>query len=568
MNIEKFKIHPIDLEQKSFYNLDEIKEEMILYIIQPKKEIFINSLESYFLVSSKFQEIEANIIFVPGETYEIIEYMMDNDLINNFKIFNFNIDLIPIDNDLLSLEKDNCFREIYIDNNLSSINQLANAFIKLELCFGKVKYKYIKGDISKRFVNLVKEKEKENNIKITDEILGMIALDRSVDFLTTLTTNYTYEGLIDDFFGINLGTIKVKETFINSKKFKNANNEKTVTYSLTSYKNNFYNQIGCMHYLDAHRFIINTSEYYKNIVKEEKGKKNVSLEDIEGATNDLKTYITEIKEPLDVNKNLIYTIIENISNPNYLQFIENEQILLTGNLPFNLHSYYDDYLCDKRDLHKLLKLISIECLTQGGIQNYNKIKRDILNIYGYQNIFLFRDLEHLGWLKDKSYNKNSKDISYSQICEKLELININFNEKKPEDCSYVMRGFCPISLKLIEKGIEGKWNDIYETIKNMPGEISFPRDESEIPTKNINTMFLVFIGGITYTEIEGIRFLNRKLKESYDKSTKTKPTRTQLIIITTGILSSNNLFNHLGKDFKNSFLMKQFYEQIQQKKKK
>ena len=80
MNIEKFKIHPIDLEQKSFYNLDEIKEEMILYIIQPKKEIFINSLESYFLVSSKFQEIEANIIFVPGETYEIIEYMMDNDL--------------------------------------------------------------------------------------------------------------------------------------------------------------------------------------------------------------------------------------------------------------------------------------------------------------------------------------------------------------------------------------------------------------------------------------------------------------------------------------------------------
>ena len=214
MNIERPNIHLIDLKQKSFYKLEELKEEMILYIIQPNREVFSIILESYFLISSMFLGVEANIIFIPGESYEIIEYMMANDLLEKFKIYNFNVDLLPIDNDLLSLEKENCFREIYIDKNLTSISQMANAFLKLETCFGKVKYRYAKGDNAKIFENLVREREKENNIKTSDEILGLIVLDRSVDFLTTLTTNYTYEGLIDDFFNINLGSIKIKESFI------------------------------------------------------------------------------------------------------------------------------------------------------------------------------------------------------------------------------------------------------------------------------------------------------------------------------------------------------------------
>ena len=227
-------------------------------------------------------------------------------------------------------------------------------------------------------------------------------------------------------------------------------------------------------------------------------------------------------------------------------------------MPPNLHLYYEDYICDKRDLHKILKLMVIESLTQGGIQDYNTIKRDILNIYGYQNIFLFRDLEHLGWLKEKTYIKNLIDMSYLQICEKLQLVNMNFNEKKVEDCSFVMSGFCPISLRLIEKGVEGKWNKIQDIIKKMPGEVSFPLDESEIakPTKEVNTIFLVFIGGVTYTEIEGVRFLNRKFKEACDKSSSKKPSRIQLIIVTTGILNTKKLFLNLGKEFKNLYSMK------------
>ena len=570
MGIERTKIHLIDLKQKSFYNLEELKEEMILYVIQPNKEAFSIVLESYYLISSMFKGVLNSIIFIPGESYELIEYMMANELINNFKIFSFNMDFLPIDNDLLSMEKDNCFREIYIDKNLTSISELANAFVKLESCFGKVKYRYYKGDNSKIFDNLVREKEKENNIKTTEQILGMITLDRSVDFLTALTTNYTYEGLIDDFFNINCGTIKIKESFIRdtSLKNKNSNTEATVTYGLTSSINPFYCQIRCMNYIDANLFIKQISEYYHKIAEHNKDKSKASIEEIKKATNDINTYIKEVKAPLFANKNILYHIINNISDSQYKQHIKNEQILLTGELPPNLHLYYDDYICDKKDLNKLLKLLAIECLTQGGVQDYNIIKRDILNIYGYQNIFLFRDLENLGWLKEKAYIKNLIGYSYDQICEKLELVNTEYY-KKIEDCAYLMFGFCPLSLKLIEKGVEGKWNKIQEIVRKMPGEVSFPVDESEIakPNNALNTIFLVFIGGVTYAEIEGIRFLNRKFKEQFEKSKDKKPTRTQLIIVTTCILNTKKIFDNLGKKFKNNYTMKQFFEQSQEKKK-
>lgn len=570
MNIQIRNVHTIDDNQKSYYNLVEINEQVNLYITQSRKDKFLLFLEAYFFIYSKFQDIETFFIFIPGETYEIRDYIISNQLSFRFKTFNFRMDLIPIDNDLLSLEKEKYFREIYIDKNLSSISELANAFVKLESFFGKVKYRYLKGDNSTIFLNLVNEKEKENDLKVTDEIFGMIVLDRSVDFLTTITSNYTYEGLIDDFFKINLGNIKIKESFIRDTNIniKNNNNqEKYLTYALTSFNNSFYSQIGCMHYLDVNKYLNKLTEHYQLITNNSK-KKDLSLEELKKITYDLNVYLNEIKSPLLANKNILYHIINSISNEQYIQYIKNEQILLTGELPPNLHLFYEDYISDKRDLYQLLKLMSIESLTLGGIKDYNSIKRNILNVYGYQNVFLFRDLEKLGWLRDKS--KNSINMNYIQLCEKLELVKIDFNNEKPEDFSYVMGGYCPIGLKLIEKGLEGKWNKIQDIIKKIPGEASFPNDESEIynPTEEINTIFLVFIGGVTYTEIEAVRFLNRKFKENYDKSISKNPTRIQLIIITTCILNTNKIFSNLGKTFKDSYSFKEFHQQTLNSKKK
>ena len=72
-----------------------------------------------------------------------------------------------------------------------------------------------------------------------------------------------------------------------------------------------------------------------------------------------------------------------------------ENSILQGISQSNSETFYDDCITDKKDLDKILSLMILESLTQNGIENYAKIKRDILAVYGYQNLFLFRNLDFL-----------------------------------------------------------------------------------------------------------------------------------------------------------------------------
>ena len=548
--------------------LTNVKEETVIFIIRPEKNIFNVIIQMHWILKSQRQNLVKNLIFIPGENHDIIEYMIENNVFNEFKIETLNFDLIPVDIDLLSLERDNCIKEIYIENNYTSISDLACALVKLETCFGKVQHRYVKGDLAQTFCTTVEEKEKENNLKTTDEILGMIVLDRSIDFITLMTTNYTCEGLIDEKIGINLGRIKIKECILKENLTKNKiESEKLIPYGLTTINNPFYCSFRCMHYLDALKYINTIKEYYTNVAQASKeSNKKLSIDKLKELTQELNYYMTSIKDNLIMNENIINYIVQPLRDPNYIKYIEKEQLMLAGDLPSNLYSFYEEHLCEQRDLKSLIKLMILESLTQNGVKDYQKLKREILNIYGYQNIFLFRDLESLGWLKEKELLKNLRkiiDTTYSQINEKLQLVKLSDDFTKVEDCSYVLGGYCPLSLKLIETAVEGRWSKIIDTVKKMPGITNYPSDESVIsnPNKDKNIIFIVFVGGVTYTEIEGIRYLNRKFSEEYKNKKRKK--RTQFIILTTGILNVKKIFGNLGKDIHTSLTMKQFYEQNQ-----
>ena len=579
-NIERDKITKINTKEKGLDIIRQITEDVIIFIIRPDRELFNVVLEIHLMLRAlRPKGLTEHLIFIPRENYDIIEYMTTNNMIGDFNIENLNIDLIPIDIDLLSLEKEDSIKEIYIDKNLSCVSDLANAVVKLETCFGKIKYKYIKGDLAQTFCDTMEEKEKENNLKENeDEILGMIVLDRSVDFITLMTTNYTCEGLIDENIGINLGRIKVNESMltenlnptttknkINNVINNNQQKEKIVQYGLTTNINKFFCAFRCMHYLDALKYIKTYREYYQKLFTNKNSK--LSATELKNMTEELQYFMNNIKKDLIMNENLINFVIEPLIDKEHLKYIEKEQLLLAGDIPDNLHNYYDEILCEQKDLISLIKLMIIESLTQNGIQGYQKLKREILNIYGFQKIFLFRDLEHLGWLKEKQLLKNLKniiDFTYSQINEKLELIKENYQPLKIEDCSYVLSGYCPISIKIIEKAVNGEWNTIIDVLRKMPGFTSCPEDEKVIkePAKDRNIMFIIFIGGVTYTEIEAIRFLNRKFNE---ENLKGKRKKTQFIILTTGILNSKKILQNLGKDVYSALNMKMFFEQTKKK---
>ena len=547
----------------------KLEEQMLIFVIEPTNDninnlIFINSM-----MNIPMKTIDINIIFIPEETTKIIEYMIEMNHLNAFGIFNFSIDIMPIDYDLFSLDNDESFREIYIDKNNSSIEKLADIMLKFEVAFGKVKHKYIKGNNAKLFCDLLLNKEEEHNIKSTDEIFGMIVFDRSVDFITPFISNLTFEGLVDEYFGINKGYIKVKRKSFKanfSNEDKKIRPEADMSYPLISDMNKFYCDLRCFHYLTVTKYLMSISEHIKYLRDNKNNLKSTS--ELNAALVDLNKLI-DSNSFLNDNMEMINQIFKIINDEDYQT---KEFSILKGTSQTNSETFYDDYIIDKKDMHKILSLMILESLTGSGISNYEKFKKDILAVYGYQNLFLFRNLEKLEWLKEKdklSLKKLFKS-NYEQINEKLHLYNEDFVLGQTDDLSYVHQGYCPISLRLIEKVGEGGWSEIKDVFQLIPGVTHYPSNEYEIskPREDLNTIFLVFLGGVTYTEIEGVRYLNRKYKQIYDNSSEENKTRKQFIIITTQILSSKKLLSSLGKDFGSVYTIKKFYNDINKEVKK
>jgi hypothetical protein len=72
MGIEEKRIHVVGDNQNHISNLSNSKEEVIIFIIQPDFTILTKILQIHFGVTSAHKEVESNIIFIPGESYNII----------------------------------------------------------------------------------------------------------------------------------------------------------------------------------------------------------------------------------------------------------------------------------------------------------------------------------------------------------------------------------------------------------------------------------------------------------------------------------------------------------------
>ena len=141
----------------------------------------------------------------------------------------------------------------------------------------------------------------------------------------------------------------------------------------------------------------------------------------------------------------------------------------------------------------------------------------------------------------KILNKDGKSKLYQILLEKLNLINFNVDFKNPNDTSFVYGGFAPISIRIIELIFKKGFNYVLkDVIKNIGCDYSFPSDEQPIlnPIAENNFILLVFTGGITYSEIAAIRFLN-KIKEF---------SKYKFLIITTNIINAKSFFEEIEND--------------------
>ena len=500
---------------------------VIVYIIPPKKEcleIINNHIEGNNKKTDENNEeiknkIEYHVIFFPKINLECENYLKDSYNYACFNKHNLNMDIYPLDYEILSLELNQSFHELYAINNYNSIFLLNRAIIKYETVFGKIKYKYYLGSLGKKLKDLLEEEEKNANLDEEQSTLACVLLDRSIDMITPLITNNIYEALLDDNFNINLNEINVPIKMLDS----NSKNNTIQTIDLSK-KDKFYTNIKDYGFNQIRSYLPSRLQEQNKILEESKKR-----------TTDLVKIQEDLKNLLTNHINLADYIGKKERYPLSRFYYTYEQGLLYGTIPEKFFDFIFDEIRKKSEEYDILKIICLYSIINSGYKNkiYDQLRKEFFLVYGFQELFLWRNLEKLGILKAS----DNKSI-YQTILKKLNLINEEqFESKEQKDISYIYNGFCPIILKLLEKMLEKGWGNIKDILKELSGEFEYPQDESEIISTKGDKQFilLIFIGGITYGELAGVRYLNSKLRNK------------KFIIITTNMINSKKLFDQMKK---------------------
>lgn len=206
----------------------------IVYIVRPQVSL-MDHLVTH--VKSNCQHgRQFHILFVPRRSCLCIKQLEDKDVMGAFgRLEELPWNFFPLDSDVVSMEMLNAYRDVAIDGDTTSLYQAAIGLVQLQRLYGRIPKIYGKGrqaqlvwDHAKQLA--IDEKSLYNGDK--GSIDQLILLDRGIDLLTPLATQLTYEGLIDEYYGIRQNQLTLPAEHFTS--YQVANPAGSVTASVSA----------------------------------------------------------------------------------------------------------------------------------------------------------------------------------------------------------------------------------------------------------------------------------------------------------------------------------------------
>jgi len=112
------------------------------------------------------------------------------------------------------MELNGSFKEFHLENDPTCLYQAARAIQGLQRLYGKIPKITGRGPAASKIWELLERlsREEEDNKAVPRSSVAiehLLLLDRSVDLLSPLVTQLTYEGLIDEIFGIKYSKVSI-----------------------------------------------------------------------------------------------------------------------------------------------------------------------------------------------------------------------------------------------------------------------------------------------------------------------------------------------------------------------
>ncbi|KIO26419.1 hypothetical protein M407DRAFT_74508 [Tulasnella calospora MUT 4182] len=432
-----------------------------------------------------------HLILVPRRTTLCDRVLEEEGVFGEITISNYKLEFIPLEDDLLSLEWESTYKEIFLDGDETAVYYAAQALLTLQQAYGLFPRIIGKGDGAKKLADLLVHlrahpadpaQAQHPNLQTQSEIFdSLIIIDRSVDMVTPLLTQLTYQGLLDEVLGVKNSHIEVDAAIFNPTNTATSAGPSASTslattpaappkkkkHRLTAETDGLFTQIR-----DANFAIVGTklNREARRLDTEYKGRHQAQtvaqLRDFVGKLGGLQNEQTNLRLHTDLSEKIaLFTQTEMFNKS-----LEIQQNLLASYEPTVQVSAIEDLISQEAPLQLVLRLLCLASLTNGGIKakTLENIKREILQTYGYSYLPLLLALTSLSLLlpnplpKSLTNQSSASDArrssslkppavppAFAPIRKAFRILS-DTPEATPTDVSYVYSGYAPLSLRIVQ----------------------------------------------------------------------------------------------------------------------
>ncbi|CAD7674473.1 vacuolar protein sorting-associated protein 33A [Vulpes vulpes] len=488
----------------------------IIFFVRPRLELMDIIAENVLSEDRRGPTRDFHILFVPRRSLLCEQRLKDLGVLGSFiHREEYSLDLIPFDGDLLSMESEGAFKECYLESDQTSLYHAAKGLMTLQALYGTIPQIFGKGECARQVANMMIRMKREftgSQNSIFPVFDNLLLLDRNVDLLTPLATQLTYEGLIDEIYGIQNSYVKLPpEKFAPKKQGDGGKDLPTEAKKLQlNSAEELYAEIRDKNFNAVGSVLSKRAKVISAAFEERHNAKTVG---------EIKQFVSQLPHMQAARGSLanhtsIAELIKDVTtSEDFFDKLTVEQEFMSGVDTDKVNSYIEDCIAQKHPLIKVLRLVCLQSVCNSGLKQkvLDYYKREILQTYGYEHILTLYNLEKAGLLKPQTGGRNN----YPTIRKTLRLWMDDVNEQNPTDISYVYSGYAPLSVRLAQLLSRPGWRSIEEVLRILPGPHFEERQplptglqKKRQPGENRVTL-IFFLGGVTFAEIAALRFLSQ-----------------------------------------------------------
>ncbi|KAI9700491.1 MAG: hypothetical protein M1820_006790 [Bogoriella megaspora] len=443
---------------------------------------------------------EFTICWVPRRTLVSDQILEAEGVLGDISVLELPIYFLPLEKDLLSLQLEESFGDLYLRKDPNSIFLIAKALMLFQQSYGLFPRIISKGENARRLVDLLTRMRAEaaaggydnsNSVvlgsKPSTVIEDVIVIDREIDPATPLLTQLTYEGLVDEIFTIANNQVEASTAILGTAQPSQPQNQSSSSNSQPNTprpssaplkrKVALDNNDPLFAQLRDTNFALVGTLLNKVARRLQSEYETQRTSGTSKTTAELRDFVSKLpgyqaeQASLKIHTSLAEEIMKQTRDDLWSRVLEVQQNLVAGADPTSLHDTIEELISRNAPLTTILRLLCLESVITNGLRqkDLEHFQRLVLHAYGHQHLLTFSRLEKMGLLTPRtggplsipttfsntsgstssSHTSITPQTNYLSLRRSLRLV-VDVDEHSPEDIAYAYSGYAPLSIRILQ----------------------------------------------------------------------------------------------------------------------